>query len=295
LLVITGEGIANHGGCGLKMKNMKTETTKQDEIRTSVRERYGRIAVEESGCGCAPTCCAPSGGEAVAGQRDATAISRELGYTADQTNAVPQGANLGLGCGNPLAIAGLKRGQRVLDLGSGAGIDTFLAARAVGTGGFVVGVDMTPEMLAKARKNQQRAGYQNVEFRLGEIENLPVADDFADVIISNCVINLSPDKPRVLREAFRALKPGGALAISDIVALKPLPTDMRGDWELYAGCVAGASTLDELGGWLALAGFEKIRIAPKPGSREIIREWFPGRGTEDYVASATIEAVKPMS
>jgi ubiquinone/menaquinone biosynthesis C-methylase UbiE len=220
-------------------------------------------------------------------------LSQAFGYAPEQIGEVPEGANLGLGCGNPLAIASLKPGQSVLDLGSGAGFDAFLAAKAVGPTGLVIGVDMTAEMVSKARQNKTKGGYTNVEFRLGEIENLPVADASVDVIISNCVINLSPDKPQVLRDAFRVLKSGGRLAISDILATAPMPPGVREDFELHAGCVAGASLIDDVKNDLLVAGFAKIRIEPKSQSREFIREWFPSRGIEDYVVSATIEAVKP--
>lgn len=226
---------------------------------------------------------------------DPTKVSQGLGYSAEETNAVPDGANLGLGCGNPQAIAALNPGETVLDLGSGAGFDSFLAARAVGPTGRVIGVDMTPEMVSKARKNQANGGYENVEFRLGEIESLPVADSTVDVIISNCVINLSPDKPRVFREAFRVLKPGGRVAVSDIVAIAPIPEELRKDWELYTGCVAGASLVDDLKAMLKETGFTNIRIVRKGESREIISGWFPGRKAEDYVTSASIEAVKPAT
>ena len=189
----------------------------------------------------------------------------------------------------------MKPGKTVLDLGSGAGFDAFLAARAVGPTGRVIGVDMTAEMISKARKNQVSGGYANVEFRLGEIESLPVADASVDVIISNCVINLSPDKPRVFREAFRVLQPGGRLAVSDIVALAPIPDELRKDWELYTGCVTGASLVDDIKAMLKQAGFADIRIVRKGESREIIGGWFPGRKAEDYVASASIEAAKPAT
>jgi ubiquinone/menaquinone biosynthesis C-methylase UbiE len=200
---------------------------------------------------------------------------------------------MGLGCGNPRAIAGLKAGEVVLDLGSGGGFDAFLAAREVGESGRVIGVDMTPEMISKARRNAEQGQFSNVEFRLGEIENLPLADASVDVIISNCVINLSPDKPRVFREAWRVLKPGGRLAISDVVASTELPASMRDDPYLHSACVAGASLTDELGTWLADAGFVDIRIRPKDESRHFIKDWVPGAGVEDYVLSATIEAIKP--
>ena len=215
--------------------------------------------------------------------------------SAEDAHAAPEGANLGLGCGNPQAIAALQPGETVLDLGSGAGFDAFLAARAVGDSGRVIGVDMTHEMLAKARDNATRAGYTNVEFRLGEIEHLPVADAGVDVIISNCVINLSPDKPQVFREAFRVLRSGGRLAISDVVATAELPEAVRRDLALYTGCMAGASQVDELEAMLRKAGFTDIRIEPKDASREFIRDWAPGRRVEEYVVSATIEAIKPSA
>jgi ubiquinone/menaquinone biosynthesis C-methylase UbiE len=200
-----------------------------------------------------------------------------------------------LGCGNPQAIAALQPGETVLDLGSGAGFDCFLAVRQVGPTGQVIGVDMTAEMVAKARENAGAAGYANVEFRLGEIEHLPVADASVDVIISNCVINLSPDKPQVFREAFRVLRPGGRLAISDIVTTAPLPEEVRNDLALYAGCIAGAATIAELEAMLGESGFDNIRIQPKDESRQLIREWAPGQKIEDYIVSAAIEAVKPAS
>jgi SAM-dependent methyltransferase len=200
---------------------------------------------------------------------------------------------MGLGCGNPQAIAALKPGETVLDLGSGGGFDCFLAARQIGDHGRVIGVDMTPAMISKARENADQGGYHNVEFRLGEIENLPLADHSVDVIISNCVINLSPDKERVFKETFRVLKPGGRLAISDVVATTTLPETVRHDVTLYTGCMAGASLIDEIESMLAAAGFMDIRLKPKDESRSFIRDWAPGSQIEDYVVSATIEAVKP--
>ncbi len=199
---------------------------------------------------------------------------------------------MGLGCGNPLAIASLRPGQTVLDLGSGAGFDACLAARAVGSTGRVIGVDMTAEMVTKARQHLATGNYPNVEFRLGEIENLPVADNSVDVIISNCVINLSPDKAKVFREAFRVLKSGGRLAISDVVATAPIPDDAREDLELHAGCVAGAAMIEEMNLLLRGAGFTDVHVEPKAGSRDLIRQWFPGRGIENYLVSALITAVK---
>jgi SAM-dependent methyltransferase len=295
-------------GRGATMKrqtdeDMKTlepnEILEHDTARRHVRERYGRIAeTDGAGCGCAPSCCTPKGATDVldhAATHDAATRSQRMGYSHADTAAVPAGANLGLGCGNPLAIASLRAGQTVLDLGSGAGFDAFLAARAVGPAGRVIGVDMTPEMVSKARANAAKSGYANVEFRLGEIENLPVADATVDVILSNCVINLAPDKPRVFREAFRALKPGGRLAISDIVALQPVPEAMRRDVELYTACAAGAALVRDVETALRDAGFAEVHVTPKPESRAVIAEWFPGRALENYFASAIIEAVKPAT
>ena len=271
---------------------MKTLELESNTVRTAVRERYGKVATRPSGsgCGCAPTCCTS---EAETAADEPAKLSQALSYSAADTESVPDGANLGLGCGNPHAIASLKPGQTVLDLGSGGGFDVFLASKAVGATGRVIGVDMTPEMLAKARKNQVKGEYENVQFRLGEIENLPVADNSVDVIISNCVINLSPEKSRVFAETFRVLKPGGRLAISDVVALAPLPEKVRTDLALHAGCVAGASVVADLRSMLEAAGFRNIRIETNGKSREFIQEWFPGLGIHDYIASATIEAVKP--
>jgi arsenite methyltransferase len=217
----------------------------------------------------------------------------DLGYSTEDAAATPEAANLGLGCGYPLAIASLKEGQVVLDLGSGAGFDCFLAAHAVGKTGRVIGVDMTQEMLSKARENAQKNGFTNVEFQLGEIEALPVADNSIDVIISNCVINLSPEKQRVFNDAFRVLKPGGRLAVADMVATAPLPEHIKNDWAAYTGCMAGASQISELENMLRASGFEGIKIAPMDTSRSFIREWLPGKQIEDYLVSAIIEATKP--
>jgi SAM-dependent methyltransferase len=302
-------GAINAPATKTKVITMKNQTLENDRTRQAVRERYGKIATAASGsaasccaapaqtvtaassptgCGCGTsgsTCC----GEPGSGQ----SLTENLGYSATEAAAAPEGSNLGLGCGNPLAIASLRPGQTVLDLGSGAGFDAFLAARAVGSNGRVIGVDMTPEMVSKARANQAEAGLGQVEFRLGEIEHLPVADASVDVILSNCVINLSPDKPQVFREAFRVLQPGGRLALSDVVAFAEIPPELRGDWELYTGCVAGAASVSALTAMLADAGFAEIRIEPKSGSRKIVGQWFPGRRLEDFVTSATISAVKP--
>jgi arsenite methyltransferase len=271
-------------------KDMKTLEQEQDQVRQTVRARYGQIALNSGGC-CGPTACV---GQTPDAEHDPVAISQRMGYSLSETSTVPEGANLGLGCGNPQALAAIKPGETVLDLGSGAGFDAFLAARGVGPTGRVIGVDMTPEMISKARTNQAKGAYANVQFRLGEIENLPVADATADVIISNCVINLSPDKHRVFQEAFRVLKPGGRLAVSDIVALAPIPVELRKDWALYTGCVSGASLVEDVQAMLRDAGFSDIRIVRKGESREIVGQWIPGRKVEDYVASANIEAVKPL-
>jgi arsenite methyltransferase len=262
-----------------------TDTHTDDTVRQAVRETYGKIADRNAeACGCGPASCC---GEAPSDS--APPPSAKLGYSQEDLRGVPQGADMGLGCGNPQAIAALKPGETVLDLGAGGGIDCFLAARQVGESGHVIGVDMTPEMVSKARANAAKAGYVNVEFRLGEIEHLPVADASVDAILSNCVINLSPDKPGVYREAYRVLKPGGRLAISDVVATAPLPEEARNDLRLHAACVSGAAEIDDLKSMLAEAGFTDVRITPKDESKEIIRQWTPGGRIEDYVVSATIE------
>jgi SAM-dependent methyltransferase len=259
------------------MKMAPTDSS-SEIVREEVRRRYGTTALGKSAC--ADDSCTST---------DATA----LGYSSEDVAAVPEAANLGLGCGNPLAIASLREGQVVLDLGSGAGFDCFLAARAVGESGRVIGVDMTHEMLTKARNNAEKNGFTNVEFRLGEIEALPVADNSIDVIISNCVINLSPEKQRVFNEAFRVLKSGGRLAIADMVATATLPDDIKSDWAAYTGCMSGASQITELERMLQVSGFKDVKIAPKDSSRSFIREWLPGKSIEDYLVSATIEAAKP--
>jgi len=262
-----------------------------DKVRQQVRESYSAVAeAGDSGgcCGEVSSCCGVSDDV-----RINQLVSSRVGYSQADVENVPQGADMGLGCGNPRAIASLQAGDVVLDLGSGGGFDAFLAAREVGAKGRVIGVDMTPAMISKARRNAGAASFDNVEFRLGEIEYLPVADASVDVIISNCVINLSPEKERVFRESFRVLKQGGRLAISDVVASAELPDDIRNDPYLHSACVAGASQVDELEAVLARCGFADIRIRPKDESREFIRDWAPGRGVEEYVVSATIEAVKP--
>ena len=258
---------------------MKT-TTNDESVRAAVREQYGAIARQGGGCG--PSCCGPG-----------PAASLALGYTEEDLASVPDGANMGLGCGNPQAIASLREGEVVIDLGSGGGFDCFLASRQVGPSGAVIGVDMTADMVAKARANALRLGTSNVDFRLGEIEHLPVRDGVADVILSNCVVNLSPDKAAVFAEAFRALKPGGRLAISDVVAVASLPDDLAADVQVLTGCVSGAVSVSQLVTLLADAGFERVDVSVKEESRAVIREWMPGSGIERYVASATIRAQRP--
>ena len=265
-------------------------TSRADAIRQTVRQVYDRIAVaDDAGCGCGCDCGVDTGAGSATG-----VSSIRLGYSQEELEALPAGADLGLGCGNPRAIAELRPGETVLDLGSGAGIDCFLAARQVTSTGRVIGVDMTASMIAKARENAARVDLDHVEFRLGEIEHLPVADSSVDVIISNCVINLSPDKTAVYREAFRVLKNGGRLAISDVVALGELPPEVKDDMELLGSCVSGAATIPELTVLLDAIGFDEVRIDTASESRGFIREWAPGSRIEDYVVSATIQAKKPQ-
>ncbi|MGE0326751.1 MAG: arsenite methyltransferase [Polyangiaceae bacterium] len=254
---------------------------KNDQVRQVVREQYGNVArgVSQS---CAPGCCAV-----------APSASLLLGYSEADLAAVPEGSNLGLGCGNPQALASLRVGETVLDLGSGAGFDCFLAAKQVGEAGQVIGVDMTAEMISKARDNASRLHQKNVEFRLGEIEHLPLQDACVDVILSNCVINLSPDKPAVFREAFRVLRPGGRLAISDVVRLGELPEALARDVMALTGCVAGAAPVGDLERFLTEVGFDRVRVEVNQASREFIRDWMPGSGVEHFVASASIQATKP--
>jgi len=258
---------------------------KSDQVRNVVREQYRQVAEAES-CACGPSCC---------GAPSPQSVSQALGYSPEEVLAVPVGANMGLGCGNPQAIANLKPGATVLDLGSGGGFDCFLAARQVGESGHVIGVDMTPAMVSKARVNAEKGGYRNVEFRLGEIEHLPVADHSVDVILSNCVINLSPDKERVFADCFRVLKPGGRLAISDVVAFADLPAHVQEDMALLTGCMAGAALISDLEGMLKEAGFQHVRIRPKEESKTFIRDWAPGLRVTDYVVAATIEATRPAA
>ena len=259
-------------------------------VKDMVRARYGGIAAAADNAGCcgpATSCCGDAAPSTPADK------SRRMGYSDAELAAVPEGANLGLGCGNPHAIAAMRPGEVVLDLGSGAGFDCFLAAQQVGPTGRVIGVDMTHEMLQKARDNAAQISVANVEFRLGELEHLPIADNTADVVISNCVINLVPDKAQVFREAFRTLKHGGRLAISDVVNTAPLSAELSADSNLLCGCIAGAAPVERIESWLAQAGFIDVRVTPRPESRELVASWAPGRGIENFVASATIEARKP--
>jgi SAM-dependent methyltransferase len=234
---------------------------KEEKVKKIVRESYGKIA--KSGCSC---CDSGSG--------------KELDYTEEELKSVPEGANLSLGCGNPVALASIKEGETVLDLGSGGGLDCFLAAKKVGEKGKVIGVDMTPEMIDRARRNARKGGYRNVEFRLGEIENLPVADKTVDLLISDCVINLAPNKKRVFEEALRVLKPGGRLLISDIVLLKKLPETIKKSKRAYVGCVSGATMKNEYLALLKDAGFQEVSI--------IEEAHFPA---ETIIAEAAAEGV----
>lgn len=257
----------------------------KEEIRDYIRKSYSDVALKGSeGCGCGCNC----NGNIM----DINETTVSIGYTKNDIAAVSAEANMGLGCGNPIAIAGLKEGEVVLDLGSGGGFDCFLASRQLGQTGYVIGVDMTPEMIKLARKNTEKGGYTNVEFRLGEIEHLPVADAFVDVIISNCVINLSLEKELVFKEAYRVLKPGGRLCISDVVATAELSQDIKKDLALIAACIGGAEYVEDIRIMLENAGFKDIRMIPKDNSREIVKTWAPDRNIEDFVASFIIEAVK---
>jgi SAM-dependent methyltransferase len=260
------------------------ESGENDFVREQVRNRYTEIAKTNDSC-CSSSCCTPS-------SLDSGNFSTRLGYSEDELAIVPDGSNMGLGCGNPQVIAALQPGEVVLDLGSGGGFDCFLAARQVGADGRVIGVDMTPEMIAKARANARKSEFENVEFRLGEIEYLPVADSSIDIIISNCVINLSPAKEQVFREAYRVLRPQGRLAVSDVVAISQLPENVKRSLDAHCGCVAGAATVAEIEQMLRQAGFVKILVDVQQSSDQFIRDWFPGSGVESYVRSAAITAYK---
>jgi SAM-dependent methyltransferase len=280
-VLLTNKVINNKGK--IIMNDMK-----ENEIKQAVRENYGKVATSSgaSGCCCGPSCCSPTN------SGNAADTSVNIGYSKEDVESVPDGANMGLGCGNPQAIASLKPGETVLDLGCGGGFDCFLAVKQVGEKGLVIGVDMTPEMVSKARKNVSETKYANIDIRLGEIENLPVADSVVDVIISNCVINLSPNKQRVFTEAFRVLTTGGRIAVSDVIASAPIPDNVRNDLALHAGCIAGASTREEVIVMLQKAGFCDIRVTPKEASRSFIKDWAPESGAENYVVSADIQAAK---
>jgi len=270
-----------------------------EQVREIIREGYASIATGQRSC-----CCSGQRSN----QMDPARLAKAVGYDTESIANLPEGANMGLSCGNPIAIAALQEGQVVLDLGSGGGFDVFQAGEKVKDSGRVIGVDMTPEMLAKARKNiesyRQRTGLDNVEFRLGEIEYLPVPDSSVDVVLSNCVINLSPDKPQVWREVFRVLKPGGKLSVSDLALLKPLPDAIREMAAAMVGCVAGAALADETKTMLENAGFTSIVLSPKPEYVRSMQTWndplyeqiakaLPsGESLEDYIVSLSIEAIK---
>jgi len=274
--------------------------SEQDSVRQTATERYGEIARgTESGCGCGEGggCCPPHATPSentatveVAGHENAP---EHLDYSPVDLANVPDGSDLGLGCGNPGAIVALRPGEVVLDLGSGGGLDCFLASSQVDPSGQVIGVDMPPDMVAKARRNAAVGGFENVEFRIGEIEHLPVADESVDAIISNCVVNRSPGKRAVYTEVLRVLRPGGRLAILDIVATVELPDDARADMELLTGCVSGASMIGELQETLAELGFANITVQTSAQSEAFIDEWVTGGNVQDYAESANIEAVKP--
>jgi SAM-dependent methyltransferase len=293
------------------------DTLSQDDLRSKVREGYSTIAkagswsaaqsaAEPSGC-----CTPASGGGMCCGTSSFTPgqLARAIGYTADDLAAAPESANMGLSCGNPTALASLRPGETVLDLGAGGGFDCFIAGKKVGAGGLVIGVDMTPDMVSKARQNTKtytdQTGLRNVEFRLGEIEHLPVADASVDVVISNCVLNLSPDKPAVWKEIARVLKPGGRVAVSDLALLRPLPPAVAADVEALVGCVAGAVLVEETERQMLGAGLAAITLKSKPDYIDAMSDWqdplykkimdsLPkGVKPSDIVTSLDIAAVKP--
>ncbi|NGX52690.1 MAG: Aklanonic acid methyltransferase DnrC [Candidatus Anoxychlamydiales bacterium] len=263
------------------------KATKSDEdVKREVRSVYRNAAKGNNQNNSSKNnCCGSS--------TNPNEYAKKFGYTEEELESIPQECNMGLGCGNPQNIASLKEGESVLDLGAGGGIDVFLAAKKVGPNGKVYGVDMTPEMLSKARDNALKGNYKNVEFLLGEIEHLPLPNNSIDAIISNCVVNLSTNKAQVFKESFRVLKDGGRIAISDMVAYKPLPKEMINNKELYSNCISGASTIDELKNSLSKAGFVDIVIETQKDSRQFIKDWVPGSDAENYVISAKIKAVKP--
>ena len=262
-------------------------SSNKEEVKDFIRDRYSKVAQSNVGAGCCSAGCGCCGGVV-----DIAETSVMLGYSEGDISNVPLESNMGLGCGNPVAIAALKEGEVVLDLGSGGGFDCFLASRQVGETGRVIGVDMTPDMIKLARKNAEKSGYTNVEFRLGEIEHLPAADNSVDAIISNCVINLSPDKEQVFKEAFRVLKPGGRLSTSDVVATAEMPPSVAQDLKLISACIGGAEHVDIVKEMLMKAGFRDIQMTPKDNSAEIVKSWNLGSKIEDFVASYLIEATK---
>jgi len=264
-------------------------TNTNETIRQAVRDNYGKIAecnTPASAIIAAGSCC----GTPEVGLEQ---LSSALGYSREDLATVPDGANLGLGCGNPVALGSIKPGETVIDLGSGGGFDCFLAAKKAGVTGSVIGIDMTPSMVSKARQNAEKMNSDNVEFRLGEIEHLPVADNTADIIISNCVINLSPEKDKVFREAHRVLKPGGRIAFSDILATAEMPENVKNDLALFSACIGGAATVEKTIALLEQAGFRDIKIETKEESKKLINAYLPGSNAGDYIVSAYIEAKKP--
>ena len=266
----------------MKMEETEMNEPTKTEIRGAVQTHYAGVATSGTSC-CGDGCCGDPDGSA------------KLGYSPQELAQLPDGADLGLGCGNPQALAELKPGETVLDLGSGPGMDCLLAARQVGPSGRVTGVDMTPQMIERARHNVETAGIGNVDFRLGEIEHLPVPDASVDVVLSNCVINLSPDKPAVFREAFRVLRPGGRLRVSDVVAIAPIPERWRGRMEVLSGCLSGASPIAEIEALLREAGFAEVSVEIDPGSAEFVRDWLKDDDPSRFVASAAIKAGKPAA
>ena len=256
---------------------------KSEEIKKIVRDGYAKAVTQKTSCCSTSSCCG--------GTNQAKSISKKVGYSDSEMNAVPEGANLGFGCGNPVALASLKEGDVVLDLGSGAGFDAFLAVQRVGKTGRVIGVDMTPEMVAKAKENAKKGKYSNVEFRLGEIEKLPVEDSSIDVIISNCVINLSPDKEEVFKDAHRVLKSGGRLMVSDLVLTKDLPKEIKDSIEAYVGCLAGAIKKDEYLKLITMAGFKNVKVISE-SSYPVDAMFDNLKGAQDAVVSIKVSAVK---
>jgi ubiquinone/menaquinone biosynthesis C-methylase UbiE len=256
-----------------------------EKVRAHIRKEYGKIATKKNscsdgGCGCIKT------------NINVKDITKKLGYNEQDFYNIPYESNMGLGCGNPVAVSSLKEGETVLDLGSGGGFDCFVARKLVGDKGFIIGVDMTPEMIKLSRENLITSGYKNIEFRLGEIENLPVVCDSIDVVISNCVINLSLDKEKVFKEIYRVLKKDGRVSISDVVSIAPLPDNYKNNLSVISGCIGGAESIDKLKNILEKLNFKKIKITIKDNSDEIVSSWLPSYNVEKYVASAFIEAQK---